>query len=473
MSFTPIIDLVVLSRSHDPLAAEVAQGVAAQRGVRVRLHRLVGGARPSDVNRWETIARKRNTAKRLGYSPWLMFLDDDVVLSPDCAATLLEGLRQRPAYGALAADYMQEARLPDARAHVGMGATLFRRSALARVRFRWADGRCECQCCCDDLRAAGIGIGYLSTARAVHRSPVSCGAGVLPAFCGAAVSPAFCEAGGTPTPQMTTPADAAAGPPRILAAFDRLHCVSFRRQFLGSLRAAGNREWVTAVAYGLYPGEVRVVEGQPGVDVWPLPVNGVMPPVRRLHDFQLVLETLPPLTPVAYWDAGDVLFQDSLAGLWEQVRKCSDKLLAVREPKAHPGNKAIAAWTLTIHDPRARRRAFDLLAQRPFLNSGFAAGTAAAMLVYLREAERLRRGPELAGSSDWGDQTALNLYCHSYPERWREVEDGWNYCLHDRRPREVLVLPQGRIGRRDRRPVHVVHGNARSLAKYQLSPYLL
>ena len=51
--------------------------------------------------------------------------------------------------------------------HVGMAATLFRRERLERLTFRWEPGKCECRCCCDDLRRAGFGIGYLAGGQGV------------------------------------------------------------------------------------------------------------------------------------------------------------------------------------------------------------------------------------------------------------------------------------------------------------------
>src|SRR6202044_2386976 len=114
--------------------------------------------------------------------------------------------------------------------------------------------------------------------------------------------------------------------------------------------------------------------------------------------------------------------QNRLTALWTLVRSHPGQLLAVREPVAFPRNPAVRAWTMSIHDPQARRRAFPLLSSRPFLNSGFAAGTAQALRAYFREADRLIHSPDLRGSTDWGDQTALNLYCHSDPRRWHEVD---------------------------------------------------
>src|SRR5262249_36500175 len=156
--------------------------------------------------------------------------------------------------------------------------------------------------------------------------------------------------------------------------------------------------------------------------------------------------------------AGDVHFQGRLAPLWDIARLNPGRLLAAREPRGHPGNPAVAAWTLSITDREARERAFGLLRDQPFLNSGFAGGTAGALLADLREAHRMLHSPALMGTTDWGDQTALNLYCRLNPGAWLEVEEGWNYCAHDRRPGEVDVRPDGRVVSTRGAAVHVVHG---------------
>ena len=252
---------------------------------------------------------------------------------------------------------------------------------------------------------------------------------------------------------------------RVLAAFDRLHFRKFCTQFVPSLRSSGNREPVTAVAYGLYPSQIRSLR-QMNIEVLPVSDDGRAVPVRRIEDFQRPLKDLHPDTPVAYWDAGDVIVQDNLAPLWRMVRSHPDKILAAREPTRHPENRAVRGWTLSIHDPDARRRAFQLLASRPFLNSGFAAGTARCLLEYLREAQRLCNSPALEGTSDWGDQTALNLYCHSDPDRWHEVDETWNYCLYGRRRREMWINDRGRAVRGDGSVIRAVHGTANTLRFY-------
>ncbi|MHB8973097.1 MAG: glycosyltransferase family A protein [Pirellulaceae bacterium] len=440
------VDLVLLTRGDADIPEAVETGIAQQIGIELHVHRIVGRPLPGDANRWQTIARARNAALTLGGTPWVMFLDDDVVLAPHAVRSLVDELQCRPSLAAVAANYLQEGDRYDPHPHVAMGATLFRRSVLRFIRFRWQANRCECQCCCDDVRRLGLGIAYSRTARATHHRSVP------------PPEHASCE-------QPVAQVDVAGGPPRILAAFDRRHVARFRRQFLKSLRAQGNQEEVVAIGYGLYPSEQRL-NGLDRVRQVVYPVNGQLPPVRRLLDFQDVLRELPPHTPVAYWDAGDVIFQSSLANLWAEVRRHPDRLLAVREPKGHPENRAVARWTLSIRDGAARRAAFDLLTQRPFLNSGFAAGTARVMLEYLREAHRMLHSAALAGTTDWGDQTALNLYCHMHPERWQEIDEGWNYCVHDREPREVVVRPTGEIVSQRGASIRVAHGNALSLRQF-------
>ena len=90
------------------------------------------------------------------------------------------------------------------------------------------------------------------------------------------------------------------------------------------------------------------------------------------------------------------------------------------------------------------------------------------MLRYLKEANRLLHSPALWGSSDWGDQTAMNLYCRSNPHAWREIASGWNYCLAGRGPRDYRVSPEGRTERLDGERLHVAHGAAGNLRHWDL-----
>ncbi|MGC8640494.1 MAG: glycosyltransferase family 2 protein [Isosphaeraceae bacterium] len=458
------VDLILLSRDLAAPRPDVWQGIQSQRGVQPRMHRVAGPPRPGDTNRWETIARARNEMRTVGTAQLVMFLDDDVVLGPDCVARLAHALERRPEFAALAADSAGEMNRPwqhwDYPDHVGLAAVLFRRERLATLTFRWEQEKCECLCCCDDLRAAGWGIGYLQGAQAWHRplsrSP-STGSGP-----GADESQSQKSSPEPGTIQRRG---------RILAAFDRRDQTRFRTQFLTTLRESGNDEPVWAFAYGLFPTELDLLAAQPGVTVVALPEHGVSPGLRRLGDFQDLIARWPADTPVAYWDAGDVLFQGRLGPLWDLAAANPGVLMVAEEPLSFPDNPVIRFWTECIHDPAAQARAFEMMSTHVFLNGGFAAGTASALLDYCREGDRLLHSPALLGVGDWGDQVALNLYCHSHPERWKAIHVGWNYTLAGRDGAEHTISPAGRVVRRDGQPVHVLHGNAGSLHWLDISPW--
>ena len=441
----PAVDVLILSRPNTVPPPAVIDSIRSQSLVTTRLIHHVGHPDRADGSRWATIARARNEAKTRAVAPWVMFVDDDVVLDKSCIRTLVDALVASPALGAIAADYTAERLKPDWSGHVTMGATLFRGELLKKLTFRSTDERCECQCCCDDLRQRGIGITYCAPAGAVHLRESK------------------------QTPSHAKFRSEPGGEPTIFAAFDRRDVSKFENQFLHTLRAWGNRETVMAVAYGLYPSEVRRVERLPGVILDAKPDDGRMTPVRRIEDFARLAQRLAPGTPVAYWDVADVFFQTSLEGLWRQVQSSPNHLLAVVEPKGYPDNQVIPAWSLSIRNAAWRLKAFDLLKRSPFLNSGFAAGTARVMADYFAHASRMRRGDELTGTTDWGDQMCLNLYCHLDPRRWRAIDERWNYCVHDRPVDEVHVTPRGQIVSRKIGIIPVAHGNARSLRQFSLA----
>ena len=314
-----------------------------------------------------------------------MLLDDDVVLGPECVARLVQGLSGRPGFAALASDCAGEMSKswghPDYPGHVGMAATLFRRERLKEMTFRWEPEKCECRCCCDDLRRRGFGIGYLTGAEAWHRpSPAL---HIAPTI---HLNPHFSMEPAT----APVPTAGPLLPGRILAAFDRSHVRLFHRRFLATLRASGNFEQVTSVGYGLYPSERSLLERSPGVE-FVSAVHDGHPAVRRLRDFQRVVASWPEETPVAYWDAADVVFQGRLGPLWDLVRRYPDRLLVAREQLQFLPNTSSYRWVDSIWDRAARKRAMDLLSDRPVLNAGFAAGTARVVGKYLREANLASR----------------------------------------------------------------------------------
>ena len=374
-----------------------------------------------------------------------MFLDDDVVLPRDGIAKLLKDLQQHPHTGALAIRYLSK---PDKNhrgsdSHVSMGATLFRLSALRSIRFRFDEGKCECQCCCDDLRSLGFTISYHPSLSAKHLGIERRG----------------------PKPADTLDQNKTQGGV-VLAAFDRRDWRKFRDRFVGSLRRSDNQERIIAFAYGLRPSEIRILSVLPRVEIVSRPNSSVAVPIRRLKDFQSATRDLSPSTPVAYWDSGDVLFQQRLTPLWQLVEQHPHKLLVVCEDYGHPENTAVHEWTHTITDAVARTKAFEIMSQNPFINSGFAAGTAASMLNYLQEGHRLRHSHLLKGTRDWGDQTAMNLYCYLQEGRHRLIDEQWNYCLTGRDKQQYFVSGGTICDRSNSRPIAVVHGNAKRLERF-------
>jgi hypothetical protein len=461
------VDLLFLSRDLSPPRKDVWKGVEGQEGVDLRVIRVTGPPQPGDADSIATIVRARNASKRAGSTPFVMLVDDDVVLGPRCVARLVEGLRKRPQFAALAADSAGEMRRGwdhwDYPRHVGMAAVLFRRERLEALTFRSESDKCECRCCCEDLRRAGHAIGYLPGAEAWHR----------PLRTNRATSCAAFPSQSAESSRDVTERASAAGstapalPGRVLSTFDRKHRRLFVRRFLRSFRREGNTERVTAVVSGLYPSERRSLATIPGVEVFVAPNDG-HPCRQRLRNFQQVIAGWPEDTPVAYWDAGDIVFQDRIAPLWDLVRANPDRLLAVTEVIPFRDSTGARRWVERIHDREARRWALDLLMERPLINGGFAAGTVKTMLRYLKAADQILRSPALKECGDWGDQTAMNLYCHSNPHTWLEIPAGWNFCLVGLEPSQYRVSRDGRTERLDRAPLHVVHGAAGSLKHWDL-----
>jgi hypothetical protein len=103
------------------------------------------------------------------------------------------------------------------------------------------------------------------------------------------------------------------------------------------------------------------------------------------------------------------------------------------------------------------------MSSQVFLNSGFAAGTPRSLARYLRVGARLLNSAALRGVGAWGDQPALNLFCHDYPQAWRAISRTWNYALAGRDPGDYRVGRDGRVKLTSGHPIHVVHGNAGSV----------
>jgi len=119
-------------------------------------------------DRVATIARARNQAKSFGTSHYVMFLDDDVVLPDKGIEKLAYTLFFNRRYGAVGIDYQDQGHQSLWTIHVAMGAVMFIRPILEKIHFRTEPNKCECYCCCEDIRRMGYLIGYLPGLGAKH-----------------------------------------------------------------------------------------------------------------------------------------------------------------------------------------------------------------------------------------------------------------------------------------------------------------
>lgn len=159
------VDLLTVLAPGEVLRKEALAALPAQGEVTLH-HYFAPGRRLLPESRPETIARARNAVKAQGSSPLAMFLDRDVVLPAGAIQALAATLTADPSYGALGIDYGPPQ--PSPAVHVRMGAIMFPRSVLESITFRAEPGRCECLCCCDDLRRMGFRVDYLTGFRADH-----------------------------------------------------------------------------------------------------------------------------------------------------------------------------------------------------------------------------------------------------------------------------------------------------------------
>ena len=132
-------------------------------------HYVIQGAPPlSGERRANAIARARNRAKRMGSAHYAMFLDDDVVLPQQAIEKLVFALAFNPRYAAIGIDYQGLHQPSPWAVHVAMGAIMFIRPILERIHFRTEPSKCECYCCCEDIRRMGYLVDYLPGLRAEH-----------------------------------------------------------------------------------------------------------------------------------------------------------------------------------------------------------------------------------------------------------------------------------------------------------------
>lgn len=162
------VDLLTVLAPGEVVRREALEALREQGAVTLH-HYFARGRRVQPESRAQTIARARNDVKQQGRSPLTMFLDRDVLLPPRGIEALAAALTADPEFGALGIDYGPPQ--PSPAAHIGMGAVMFPRRVLERITFYAEPRRCECQCCCDDLRKWGYKVDYLPGFRAGHVKP--------------------------------------------------------------------------------------------------------------------------------------------------------------------------------------------------------------------------------------------------------------------------------------------------------------
>src|SRR3954453_7858254 len=146
------VDVLTVLAPGEVVRPEALAALEQQGEVELR-HYFAEGRRQRGESRSATVARARNVVKEQGDSDLALFMDRDVVLPAGGIARLVHALLADPACGALGITY--QGPQPSPAEHVAMGAVLFRRAVLRQIRFRTEPGRCECFCCCEDVRRLG------------------------------------------------------------------------------------------------------------------------------------------------------------------------------------------------------------------------------------------------------------------------------------------------------------------------------
>jgi len=119
----------------------------------------------------------RNQVKRYGTSPYVLMLDNDIVMPSGSLKQMISFLDSHPTYGAIALCKHSGLRFDTDDGflhahHVDMSCVLFRKGTLDRITFVDAQsagkagranlvGQCECANCCHDIRQMGLEIGFL------------------------------------------------------------------------------------------------------------------------------------------------------------------------------------------------------------------------------------------------------------------------------------------------------------------------
>lgn len=162
------VDVLTVLGPGRTIQESVLSALEDQGDVDLKHHVIEGDSSLPGDRRADPIARARNRAKKTGNAHYAMFLDDDVVLPPRAIEKLVYALIFNPRYAAIGIDYQGFPQTLPWTLHVAMGAVMFIRPILEQIHFRTEPNKCECLCCCDDIRRMGYLIDYLPGLKAEH-----------------------------------------------------------------------------------------------------------------------------------------------------------------------------------------------------------------------------------------------------------------------------------------------------------------
>lgn len=116
-------------------------------------------------------ASARNQVKQYGQSDYILMTDNDLVLPDDAVERMVRFLDNQSDFGAIA---LSKKHIPDPAlgevevlTHIDAGPVMWRKEVFDKITYQFR-GSCECMASCEDIRALGYEIGFLTGIYAKH-----------------------------------------------------------------------------------------------------------------------------------------------------------------------------------------------------------------------------------------------------------------------------------------------------------------
>lgn len=116
-------------------------------------------------------ASARNQVKQYGQSDYILMTDNDLVLPDDAVERMTNFLDKQSDFGAVA---LSKKHIPDTAlgevevlGHIDAGPVMWRKEVFDKITYQFR-GSCECMASCEDIRALGYEIGFLTGTYAKH-----------------------------------------------------------------------------------------------------------------------------------------------------------------------------------------------------------------------------------------------------------------------------------------------------------------